>query len=87
MLVRVMNPDDGLTDVSVENLYALARLLKPETAKKALRRVLVELNERGEYFETIAEEIGTSRASAARWAQVEHDRRGRRPGGGSTTGT
>ncbi|WP_232666182.1 hypothetical protein [Pseudonocardia sp. TRM90224] len=74
-------PEGDLQGVPTEDLYAIARLLKPATARHALHRVLTALNEQGEYFETIAEHIGTSRASASRWAQppVSTDKRGRRP--------
>lgn len=79
-LVRLMNGDVDVDAMTKDQLYALATALIPDKARDLLHQALSRLNDEGETFAQIGEQLGVHEATAARWAKPPADDRRRRRG-------
>lgn len=67
-LVRLMNNEVDLADLTDEQLYALGAAARG--GRLLLQRVITELNRRGTTFLEIGEHYGVVESTASRWAKT-----------------
>lgn len=68
-LVRLMNGDTDLSQLSKDELYAV--LAAARGGRDLVRRVALELNRQGDTYEEIGARFGRSESAAYRWAYPE----------------
>lgn len=79
-LVRLVNGDFDLDKLTDDQLFEIAKILRPDDARELLFRTLTLLYEERKYtFASIGDHLGVHEATASRWAKPPaEDRRRRR---------